>query len=95
MSTHRLELDAVGLNVLHNALANIAAGMNFPKVTTVGAGWMVKTSTAITARQAKKPSRCPSGSETTMRCIEYCVRPALKSVKCIAATTASVSWVTT
>lgn len=27
MSTHRLELDAVGLNVLHNALANIAAEM--------------------------------------------------------------------
>ncbi len=27
MSTHRLDLDAVGLNVLHNALANIAAEM--------------------------------------------------------------------
>lgn len=27
MSTHRLELDAVGLNVLHNALANVAAEM--------------------------------------------------------------------
>ena len=27
MSTHRLELDSVGLNVLHNALANVAAEM--------------------------------------------------------------------
>ena len=44
----------------------------------------------IIASAAKKASRWPSGSATTMPCMPYIVLPALKLSMCISATTPSV-----
>ena len=47
----------------------------------------------ITASAAKKASRWPSGSATTMPCMPYSDWPALSAARCSRPTAASVAWV--